>query len=105
MRLVSVIYYQTLVSPGIGALLQTFFYFKELIMEDFPTFGYPMKPTLMCFLSLCKLSNYLSRLIKDPFPKGLFKEAWYASVGYSLLRYLSHLVYKIQMEICKNYAI
>jgi hypothetical protein len=68
-------YYQTLVSPGIGALLHTFFYFKELIIEDLPTFGYPINPTLICFLSLCTLSNCLKRLINEPLPKGLFRDA------------------------------
>ena len=69
-------YYHTLVSPGIGALLHTFFYLIELIIDDFPTFGYPINPTLMCFLSLWTLSNYLKRFISEPFPKGLFKDAW-----------------------------
>jgi len=45
-------YYHTFVSPGIGAALQTYFAFKELMTELFPTFGYPTKPTLIVFLSL-----------------------------------------------------
>jgi hypothetical protein len=32
-------YYQTFVSPGIGAALQTAFCLIELITDDFPTFG------------------------------------------------------------------
>jgi len=32
-------YCQTLVSPGMGAALQTILAFKELITEDFPTLG------------------------------------------------------------------
>lgn len=31
--------YQTLVSPAIGAALQTAFYLMELITDDFPTLG------------------------------------------------------------------
>lgn len=58
-----------------GAALQTFFYFKELITELFPTLGYPMNPTLIFFLSLWKLSYCLNKLIRDPFPKELFKAA------------------------------
>ena len=38
--------------------MQTFFSFRELMTELFPTLGYPMKPMLMFFLSLWKLSNY-----------------------------------------------
>lgn len=36
----------TLVSPAIGATLQTFFDRSVLMMELFPTLGYPMQPTL-----------------------------------------------------------
>ena len=36
----SVMYCHTLVSPGIGATLHTFFFLKVLITELFPTFGY-----------------------------------------------------------------
>lgn len=42
----------TFVSPAIGATLQTFLERRVLITELFPTFGYPMKPTLICFLSV-----------------------------------------------------
>ena len=45
-------YYQTLVSPGTGAALQTPFDFIVFITDDFPTLGYPIKPTLTVFLSL-----------------------------------------------------
>lgn len=69
------IYYQTLVSPGIGAALHTLFYLKELITEDLPTLGYPTNPILIFFLSLWKLSNYLNKLIKEPLPKELLNEA------------------------------
>jgi len=39
MRLVIATYYQTFVSPGIGAALQTVLAFKELITLLFPTLG------------------------------------------------------------------
>lgn len=38
-------YYQILVSPGIGAVLQTFLFFIALIKELLPTLGNPMIPT------------------------------------------------------------
>lgn len=85
------IYYQTFVSPGIGAALHTLFYLRALITEDFPTFGYPTNPTLIFYLFLWKLSNYLNKLTKDPLPKLLFIEAWKAIVGYSLPKVFTHL--------------
>ena len=42
-------YCQTFVSPGIGATLQTLVFLRVLITELFPTFGYPINPTLICF--------------------------------------------------------
>lgn len=36
---ISEIYCQTLVSPGIGATVQTFFFFNVLMMELLPTLG------------------------------------------------------------------
>jgi len=45
-------YYQTLVYPGIGADLHTPLDLIVLITDDFPTFGYPINPTLTVFLSL-----------------------------------------------------
>lgn len=53
----------TLVSPGMGATLQTFFFISELMTELLPTLGYPMKPTLICFFSECSLPNCRSRLL------------------------------------------
>lgn len=50
-------YCQTLVSPGMGATVQTFFFLSVLMMLDFPTFGYPMKPTEICFLSEWRTEN------------------------------------------------
>lgn len=38
-RFMSVIYCQILVSPGIGATVQTFFFRNVLMMEDLPVFG------------------------------------------------------------------
>lgn len=51
-----------------------------------------MKPILMVYLSLWKLSNYLKRLINDPFPKGEFILAWYATVGYSYDNTCNHFL-------------
>lgn len=34
-----VMYCQTLVSPGMGAVLQTAFFLSVLMMDDFPTLG------------------------------------------------------------------
>ena len=56
-RRINVMYCHTFVSPGTGAALQTIFFFKVLITEDFPTFGYPIKPTDICFFSLCNCEN------------------------------------------------
>lgn len=71
-------YCHTLVSPGIGATVQTFFFrtaavscsdlrwtglrlylgdIRVLMIEDFPVFGYPMKPTEICFRFECKLRD------------------------------------------------
>lgn len=73
-----------------GADLQTILLLRVLITEDFPTFGYPINPTLIVFLSLWKLSYYLRRLIKLPFPNEFVVLEWKARVGYSLERYLTH---------------
>ena len=35
----SVMYCQTLVSPGMGAVVQTCFFLSVLMMDDLPTFG------------------------------------------------------------------
>jgi len=35
----SVMYCHTLVSPGMGATLHTFFFINALMTEDLPTFG------------------------------------------------------------------
>jgi hypothetical protein len=45
-------YCQVLVIPGIGATLQQAVFIRELITDDFPTFGYPINPTLIDFFSL-----------------------------------------------------
>ena len=46
-----VMYCQTLVSPGLGATLHTFFVRSVLMTELLPTLGYPMTPTEMDCLS------------------------------------------------------
>lgn len=75
-------YCQILVSPGIGATLQTFFFRNVLIMEDLPTLGYPINPTEICLRSECNDENCRNKLIKLPLPKELVIEAWNAIVGY-----------------------
>lgn len=82
--LVKVIYCQTLVSPGIGAALHTFFSFKVFITLDFPTFGYPTNPILIFFLSRWKISNCLNKFMRDPFPNGFVMDDLKAMVGYCL---------------------
>ena len=47
-------YCHTLVSPGTGATLQTFFVRSVLITLLLPTLGYPTKPTEMACLSLAR---------------------------------------------------
>jgi hypothetical protein len=42
---------RTLVSPGTGATRHTLPLFRVLMTLLLPTFGYPMKPTEICFLS------------------------------------------------------
>ena len=80
-----------MVSPGIGADRQTTFDFRELMIDDFPTFGYPTNPTLIVFFSWWKLSNCLNSEISCPFPNGLLTLARKASVGCSFCRYFTHL--------------
>lgn len=38
-RFINVMYCHTLVSPGIGATVQTFFFLRVLIIEDLPVLG------------------------------------------------------------------
>ena len=89
--MVKFIYYHTLVSPGIGADLQTFFFLRELITLLLPTLGYPMNPTEIVFLSLWKLSNYLNSFSKESLPKFLSTPALKAMVGFFWERCLTHL--------------
>ena len=79
-------YCHTFVSPGIGATVQTFFFLKVLMMEDFPVFGYPMKPTEICLRLECSEENCRRSAIREPFPNEFVILAWKASVGYSLDR-------------------
>ena len=81
MRFVSVMYCQTLVSPGTGATLQTLPALRVLMTLDLPTLGYPMKPTEICFLSECSCENWRRSWMSEPLPKEWFGEAWKASVG------------------------
>jgi len=83
-------YYQVLVSPGTGATLQQFFFMRALMTELFPALGYPIRPTLMFFLSLCRRSNCFSSWMREPLPKGLAILAWKARVGVVFERYLTH---------------
>jgi len=68
---VSVIYCHTLVSPGIGAHMHTFLFFKVLITLDLPTFGYPTSPTLIDFFPTKILPYCFKTFIKAIFPYGL----------------------------------
>jgi len=83
-------YCQILVSPGIGATVQTFFFLMVLMILDLPTLGYPMNPTEICFLSEWRTENCLKSWIRDPFPKELLMEAWNAMVGADNERCLTH---------------
>merc|ERR1712226_424988 len=74
-------YCQIFVSPGMGATLQDFFDKSVFMTELLPTFGYPMTPTDICFLSSCSFPNCRRRLIRAPFPKACVMEAWKAIVG------------------------
>lgn len=71
----------TFVSPGTGATLHTFPLFNVLITLDFPTFGYPTNPTLICFLSEWSCENWRRSWMREPLPKEWFGEAWKAMVG------------------------
>jgi hypothetical protein len=73
---------RTLVSPGIGATLHTFPLLSVLMTLLFPTLGYPINPTDICFLSECNWENCRKSWIKVPLPKLWFGEAWKAIVGY-----------------------
>lgn len=90
MRLVIVIYYQTFVSPGIGATLQQAFFIRALITDDLPTLGYPINPTEIDFLFLWRTSNYFKSWIKLPLPNGFCLEAWNAMQGKDCCKYLTH---------------
>lgn len=85
-RFIKLTYCHTLVSPGMGATVHTFFLSKVLIMDDFPVFGPPTRPTEICFLSECKLENCLRSWMREPLPNELVMLAWNARVGYSLER-------------------
>lgn len=88
-----VIYCHTFVSPGMGATVHTFFFFRVLMILDFPTFGYPIKPTDICFLSEWRTENCRSSWIKAPFPKELLIDACIAIVGADRERCLTHRAY------------
>jgi hypothetical protein len=66
MRLVSVIYCHTFVSPGMGATLHTTLVRRVLITDDFPTFGYPTNPTDIACLSLFKRASCRRRERREP---------------------------------------
>mmetsp|Transcript_247 Transcript_247/g.563 ORF Transcript_247/g.563 Transcript_247/m.563 type:complete len:233 (+) Transcript_247:1165-1863(+) len=83
---VRAMYCQILVSPGTGAALQTFFLFRVLITDDLPTLGYPIMPTVTCFLSLRRVLNCRSKFSKAFLPNGFVIEAWKASVGKSFIK-------------------
>jgi hypothetical protein len=68
-RFIKVTYCQTFVSPGMGATVATFFFLSVLIMDDFPVFGYPIRPTEICLRAECSVENCRNNVIKEPFPK------------------------------------
>lgn len=39
------------------------------MIDDFPVFGYPMKPTLICLRSECREENWRSSAMSEPLPK------------------------------------
>lgn len=61
--------------------MHTFFFLRVLMMLDLPTFGYPMKPTEICFLSEWRTENWRSSWMSEPLPNELLIEAWNAIVG------------------------
>jgi hypothetical protein len=85
---------RTLVSPGIGATVQTFFFLRVLMMLLLPTLGYPMKPTEICFLSEWRTENWRRSWMREPLPNELLIEAWKARVGASLERCLTQRAWK-----------
>lgn len=87
-------YCHTLVSPGIGATVHTFFFRKVLMIEDLPVLGYPMNPTEICLRSECKEENCLNNWIKEPLPKEFVMDAWNASVGRDFDKCLTHAACK-----------
>lgn len=68
----------------------TFFALSVLMMELLPTLGYPMRPTLMFFLSLWRTLNCLRSEMRAPLPKLLVMDEWKAIVGRSLDRMATH---------------
>jgi len=73
-----------------GAVAQTFFLRKVLMMDDLPVLGYPMKPTEICLRLACRAENWRSREIRVPLPKECVRLAWKARVGWSRERILTH---------------
>ncbi len=65
--------------------MNTFLCLSVLITELFPTFGYPMKPTEICCLSLCNCENCCSKLIIAPLPKGFFMLLIYKCKGFGTI--------------------
>ena len=45
------------------------------MIEDLPVFGYPIKPTEICFLSLCNSENCRNNVMRLPFPNEFVIEA------------------------------
>src|SRR5436190_12990685 len=84
---------RTLVSPGTGATRHTLPLLRVLITLLFPTFGYPMNPTEICFLSEWSWANWRKSWIREPLPKEWFGEAWNAIVGNCGVRYCMYLAW------------
>lgn len=73
-----------------GATVQTRFFRNVFMMDDLPVFGYPMKPTEICFREEWRVENCRSRVMREPLPKEFVMDAWNASVGYSLDKSRTH---------------
>jgi hypothetical protein len=91
--LLKLTYCHTLVSPGMGATVHTFFFRSVLIIDDFPVFGPPISPTDICFLSECRLENCRRSCIREPLPNEFVILAWKAKVGCSFDRWRTHAAY------------
>ena len=99
-------YCQTLVSPGCGATVQTFFLRRVLMTEDFPTEGYPMSPQEICLRSEWREENWRKRAMREPLPKELLMLAWKAEDELALYQVVIRewSAYQVSEIPCLNVA-